>query len=117
DRIVTKALRKNRDERYQTVKDLALDLKSLKQELEVGARLGRYVEPYASGLEAATKSDAQAAVGTAHESASRTGDVGIAHPTSSAEYIVSEIKRHKRGVVIALATLVIAVATAVYFFY
>jgi serine/threonine protein kinase len=37
ERIVSKALRKNRDERYQTVKDLALDLKSLKQELEFGS--------------------------------------------------------------------------------
>ena len=117
ERIVTKALRKNRDERYQTVKDLALDLKSLKQELEVEARLGRSIEIYASGREAATKSAGQAAVGTAYESASRTADVGAAHPTSSAEYIVSEIKRYKRGIVIALATLVIAVATAVYFFY
>ena len=34
ERIVNKALRKNREERYQTVKDLSLDLKSLKQELE-----------------------------------------------------------------------------------
>src|SRR5262249_55241133 len=31
ERIVSKALRKNRDERYQTVKDLLLDLQSLKQ--------------------------------------------------------------------------------------
>src|SRR5712692_1154091 len=34
ERIINKALRKNKEERYQTVKDLALDLKSLKQELE-----------------------------------------------------------------------------------
>src|SRR5207302_1041968 len=33
-RIVLKALRKNRNERYQTIKDMLLDLKSLKQELE-----------------------------------------------------------------------------------
>ena len=33
-RIVTKALRKNRDERYQTSKDLLLDLQSLRQQLE-----------------------------------------------------------------------------------
>jgi serine/threonine protein kinase len=33
-RIVLKALRKNRDERYQTIKDMLLDLKSLTQELE-----------------------------------------------------------------------------------
>ena len=33
-RIVSKALRKNRDERYQTMKDLLLDLKTLGRELE-----------------------------------------------------------------------------------
>ena len=34
ERIVGKALRKNRDERYQTAKDLLLDLQSLRQRLE-----------------------------------------------------------------------------------
>jgi eukaryotic-like serine/threonine-protein kinase len=34
ERMVSKALRKNRDERYQTIKDLLLDLQSLKQQLE-----------------------------------------------------------------------------------
>lgn len=41
ERIVTKALRKNKEERYQVVKDLALELKSLKQRLEFEAELGR----------------------------------------------------------------------------
>jgi serine/threonine protein kinase len=40
-RIVTKSLAKNRDERYQVVKDMALDLKSLKQRLEFEAELER----------------------------------------------------------------------------
>ena len=34
-RIITKALRKDREERYQTVKDLGLDLKSLKHQSEL----------------------------------------------------------------------------------
>lgn len=34
DRIVSRALRKDREERYQTVKDLLIDLKDLKRELE-----------------------------------------------------------------------------------
>ncbi len=37
ERIVAKALRKDREERYQVVKDLLLDLKSLKQELDFAA--------------------------------------------------------------------------------
>src|SRR2546425_7803809 len=41
ERIVSKTLRKNRDERYQTIKDLLLDLKSLTQELEFEKKLER----------------------------------------------------------------------------
>jgi len=40
-RIVTKALRKDREERYQVVKDLLLDLKSLKEEIDFEAKLDR----------------------------------------------------------------------------
>ena len=35
ERIVKKALRKNRDERYQLVKEMAIDLRSLRRELQV----------------------------------------------------------------------------------
>lgn len=38
ERIVTKALRKNREERYQTSKDLLLDLQSLRQRVEFESR-------------------------------------------------------------------------------
>jgi serine/threonine protein kinase len=38
-RIVMKALRRNRDQRYQTVQDLALDLTRLKQQLEFEAKV------------------------------------------------------------------------------
>jgi eukaryotic-like serine/threonine-protein kinase len=41
ERIISKALRKDRDERYQTSKDLLLDLQSLKQELEFEKKLER----------------------------------------------------------------------------
>ncbi len=41
ERIVEKALRKDREERYQVVKDFMIDLKNLKLELEVEAKLKR----------------------------------------------------------------------------
>ena len=41
ERIVTKSLCKNRDERYQTIRDLGSDLKSLRQRLEFEAELER----------------------------------------------------------------------------
>ncbi len=40
-RIVGKAMRKNKEERYQTCKDLLIDLKDLKGELEFSAKLER----------------------------------------------------------------------------
>src|SRR4030095_12036387 len=41
ERIVSKALRKDRDARYQLVEDMVSDLKDLKQELEFQSKLGR----------------------------------------------------------------------------
>src|SRR5438876_5466110 len=43
--IISKALRKDKNERYQTVKDLLIDLTTLKQELEFAAKLERSAAP------------------------------------------------------------------------
>jgi len=48
DRIVKKALQKDREERYQNIKDLLLDLKSLKRELDVNAAMERTAPSQAS---------------------------------------------------------------------
>ncbi|MEK6288658.1 MAG: protein kinase [Acidobacteriota bacterium] len=48
ERIVTKALAKDREERYQSAKDLLIDLKRLKQRLEVEAEISR---SFPSGIE------------------------------------------------------------------
>src|SRR5439155_23907583 len=88
ERIVTKALRKDRKERYQTALDLALDLKRLKQELEVAALLKRTV-PDAGGGEIEAAGASQAVVEAEHEPAGHTADLAPARPTSSAEYLVA----------------------------
>ncbi len=46
ERIVEKALQKDRNERYQVVKDFMLDLKNLKLQIEVEARLKRSNPPF-----------------------------------------------------------------------
>jgi serine/threonine protein kinase/tetratricopeptide (TPR) repeat protein len=105
-RIVSKAMRKDREERYQTVKDLLLDLKSLKRELEATTTLS-----YAANAE--TSSGSRAAI--AHSGASSSGPMSV-RVTSSAEYIVEGIKRHKRGALLTLVALsltVIAILTFV----
>src|SRR5205807_3223879 len=49
-RIVKKALRKDRSERYQTVKDLVLDLKNLRREIESRSETERFVQQEVSSV-------------------------------------------------------------------
>ncbi len=64
EQIVIKALRKDKNERYQTASELALDLKSLKQDLESDARLQSPLRSDRRGGEIATRSDGPAAADT-----------------------------------------------------
>ena len=108
EHIVTKALRKDREERYQHIKDLMIDLRDLKQELEFEEKLGRSARPSARGGSAA-------ASGGANAEAAQTGGAGDIHTTSSAEYIVTRIKHHKRGALLVLAAVVAATVAVAYF--
>ena len=100
-RIVTKALRKVRDERYQTAKDLLLDLKSLQQELDFAARL--------KGVQSA-----EAATTTSQPTGSTTQEVTTAQTISSAKIILSEIKRHKTSALVGLAMLLVCILALAY---
>jgi serine/threonine-protein kinase len=93
ERLISKTLRKDREERYQTAKDLLIDLKDAKQELEVQGRLERTSPPNReeqnTQIMAATTAD-------------------VPHTTSSAEYLVSEITKRKRGLAVGLVIFVLA---------
>src|SRR6059058_1065632 len=99
ERIVRKALRKDKEERYQTIKDLLIDLRNLRKELELSAEMERSAPPISRG----PVSGGQSAAATAHSA-------------SSAEYIVTEIKQHKRAAVGALALILIASVAAFFYF-
>jgi serine/threonine-protein kinase len=102
-RIVSKTLRKNRDERYQTARDLLNDLKDLKEELSFAAKHVRAGQTERNQtvtvLADAVPTDARAALPT----------------TSSAKIILGEIKRHKLGLALTLGLLLAAVAALSYF--
>src|SRR2546430_1899235 len=100
ERIVRKALRKDKEERYQTIKDLLIDLRNLRKELELSAEMERSQPP----ISARAMSSGQSATATAHSA-------------SSAEYIVTEIKQHKRAAVGALALILIASAASFFYFH
>jgi serine/threonine-protein kinase len=115
-RIIKKALVKDREERYQTARDLFLDLKQLKQRLDVDAELKRSLP---SGIrerpQALTTSKQPTTDGVADRTNPSTGELSAA-PTTSAEYIVGEIKKNKRVLLFALVAIVaIAAATYLYF--
>jgi len=114
-RIVSKALRKDREARYQTVKDLLIDLKSLREELEFEAKLHRSGQPEVLSGEVVTTSSGQAGVAAAGKLEVSTDKVGAVRTTSSAEYLVGEVRRHKGTALLVLAILIIAVAALLYF--
>ncbi|HWP55235.1 MAG TPA: protein kinase, partial [Pyrinomonadaceae bacterium] len=105
--IVKKALRKERNERYQTIHDLLLDLKELKRETELAASLERSTPPasYHTG-EVATEVFTRSTIATSVPPAAKTTSLPPQHPTSSAEYLAGEIKRNKNAVVVAVAAVV-----------
>jgi eukaryotic-like serine/threonine-protein kinase len=114
DRIVTKALEKDREERYQVVKDLALDLKKLKRHMEFELDLERTVPPEDASHAISTISGSTE---TTKASTAQTDSPAVVHTTSSAEYIVSQIKTHKKASALIAAALVIAVTAAILFYF
>lgn len=121
EKIVGKCLRKNADERYQHVKDLQIDLRDLRQDLEFQIKLERTASPNKERLQTDDKNrETQVLQVDKTADATRavsTKDVITAHPSSSAEYIVSEIRQHKRRLLAALSILLVAAVGLGYWFY
>jgi serine/threonine protein kinase/Tol biopolymer transport system component len=107
ERIVAKALDKSKDERYQTAKDFQADLRRFKRHHEHQADIERSMTPgEGARLSAQVSAGGQQASATgAGESNSATA--GAVHTTSSAEYIVGEFKRHRKGVLVTLVAFVV----------
>src|SRR6185436_16657391 len=112
DWIVMKALRKDRDERYQTIKELITDLRRVKKSIEFQSELERSAAP--ASFTRSKISDfpgaptiVQAAVPTAEKTITQV---------SSAEYIATGIKRHKLAAALIALLLIVASASAFYLY-
>jgi serine/threonine-protein kinase len=113
ERIVMKALDKNREGRYQTIADLLIDLRRLRKRIEVEAEIERTISLELKGNRISARRSGGAAIETAKKIS--TGELEAARPTTSAEYLVSEIKRHKRGATFVVAMLFVVIAAVTYF--
>jgi len=90
--LISRALRKKKEDRYQTIEDLLADLKSLKEDKPV------------------TNVGAQHQRGRSTGSAFSTEEVAAISTATSIDYVISEIKRHKTATALGFVTLVILLA-------
>jgi eukaryotic-like serine/threonine-protein kinase len=98
-RIVRRCLAKDPDDRYQSIKDVAIELKELRRELE-GPGIDTTVPP-------APRSTADSEATRSESVAPKTSSSSsLQTRASSAEYVVSGIKQHKLiALIIGLAVL------------
>ena len=115
DRLVTKALRKNRKERYQTADQLARDLRGLKQKLQLDSRGNEWLKAVPSKKDG-VKLPPLAPVATVSGAHAAETSTLLSHPTSSAEYLVREIKTHRTLAFVALVVVVCSAIGLTYFF-
>src|SRR5438067_13028218 len=89
--ILKKLLRKDREERYQTIHDLLIDLKDLKRETDVASSLERSVPPAALGGKETVNYSAAQLSGVLQQTgispAMSTAELSAAPSASSAEYV------------------------------
>ena len=110
--MLKKALRKETGDRYQTARELFSDLRDLHAQLqEIGAGVTHAV-PATADIEHGGQTEAA----DAQEPAVTTRQPQ-ARPTSSAEYIVGEIKRHRKAAIAGFTALVIVIAVIAFGLY
>ena len=95
-RIVRRCLAKDPEDRYQTIKDVGIELRELRRELDTGLE---------SDTTIPSPSVAGSAISTAPVSSSSLPSTSI----SSAEYIAFGLKKHKLAAAIVLLVLVMVV--------
>ena len=100
-RIIRRCLAKDPEDRYQTIKDVAIELRDLRRELEdIGTTM-----PPSAGSEAP---GAEALHGQTLSATTIAPPGSLSTRASSAEYIVSGIKEHKVATVMVVGLMALA---------
>jgi serine/threonine-protein kinase len=115
-RIIRKTLTKDREKRYHSIKDLAVDLESLRWDLEVSQERNR------SGTATAPPRLTHAERVTTGETASTvtTPIEGGAYPSqelSSAGHIVAGIRQSNKAALVAVAGVLVLILSGAYFYF
>lgn len=107
-RIVRRCLEKDADDRYQGIKEVAIELKHLRREMEKGGDFDTTVPPPVSSQSVLSTTSGSTAEPTAKSTS-------LPPALSSAEFVAQGLKRHKLGVAVALVIAVGAVALFAYY--
>jgi serine/threonine protein kinase/Tfp pilus assembly protein PilF len=99
-RIVRRCLAKDPEDRYQTIKDVAIELRELRHELADAAERNTTAPP--------ARSETAPASGVKSTSPESARSSSLLARTSSAEYVVAGIKQHKFAVAVVLFVVVAA---------
>jgi serine/threonine protein kinase/dipeptidyl aminopeptidase/acylaminoacyl peptidase len=107
-RIVRRCLAKDPEDRYQSIKDVAIELREVRHEMAEAAGIDTTVPPSSSAASLSTGPQT-----SANTVAGINNTQPVSHSTqSSAEYLVSGIKQHRKAAGVAVALLLL-VGTAV----
>ncbi|HJU91415.1 MAG TPA: protein kinase [Pyrinomonadaceae bacterium] len=113
-RIVRKTLTKDADMRYQTARDLLIDLKNLRRDLDIQGEIERSIVPNRD-TGAISESATQVYSSGSMTRTASAPSVVTQPSTSSLEYAVTQVKSHKLVTAIVAVVLLAGVAAGGYF--
>jgi serine/threonine protein kinase/roadblock/LC7 domain-containing protein len=111
-RVIRRCLAKDPDERYQSIQDVALELRELRRDMEGDTQMDSSVTPSAMGSEMGRASSVQGSITPTIGGQTSTVDVPAAR-TSSVEIILDEVKKHKRVFALAMAGFILLAGLAI----
>jgi tetratricopeptide (TPR) repeat protein len=113
ERIIDKALAKDPDERYRTATDMLIDMRNLKRQLENAAEHDRTAIFAQRVVEPAGRQSAPRRVSGATATTEQSGP----YPVSSAEYLVNQVKLHRRGALMIAGVLTVALFATLFWYF
>jgi serine/threonine protein kinase/TolB-like protein len=107
-KIVRRCLEKNPDDRYQSIKDVAIELKDLRDELLVTGGIGSQVQAMS------TYSGALAGATQTHGGETSLLPPALSTHASTAEYLVSEIKQHRKATFVVAGLVLLGIVGGIF---
>ncbi|HLN99584.1 MAG TPA: protein kinase, partial [Pyrinomonadaceae bacterium] len=113
-RIIRRCLAKDPDERYQSIHDVALELKEVRRDMEGGTQLDATLPPASSLSEAGAASNMQGSLTQTIGSQISTGDVSAARVTASTDSILRGVKNRKTALALTLVGLILLIGAGLF---